>query len=120
METFSISHNKNDHIGIGPTTSKREDIFMNIYWLVFQDLVELIERGGMHELGYEFLMDIVEMEIGKGTFPKDSKIISLCAVNVNIKTKNTLFWLHNAYTKHLKDILGCFMGLLISIKIWPH
>lgn len=45
---------------------------MNIYWLVFQDLVELVERGGMHELVYEFLKDIVEVETKKGNLPKDA------------------------------------------------
>ncbi len=45
---------------------------MNIYWLVFQDLVELVERGGMHELVYEFLMDIAEIEIGIGRLPNEA------------------------------------------------
>jgi len=46
---------------------------MNIYWLVFQDLVELVERSGMHELVYEYLTDIVEAETKKGNLPEDAR-----------------------------------------------
>jgi len=48
---------------------------MNIYWLVFQGLVELVERGGMHELLCEFLEDIVEVETKKGNLQADARYL---------------------------------------------
>lgn len=56
--------NKNVHIGIGPTATKQEDKYMNIHWLIFKGLVELVEHGGMHERVREFLEAIIESEIG--------------------------------------------------------
>lgn len=35
-------------------------------------MIELVERGGMHELVYEFLHDIVEVETKKGNLPEDA------------------------------------------------
>lgn len=44
---------------------------MNIYWLVFQDLIEHAKYGGTHEFVYEFLNDVVEVETRKGNLPED-------------------------------------------------
>jgi len=46
---------------------------MNIDWIVFLDLVDLVRRGGMHERVYILLSDIVEVEIAKGVFPDSAK-----------------------------------------------
>ena len=46
---------------------------MNIDWIVFLDLVDLVRRGGMHERVYVLLKDIVEAEIERGVFPDVAK-----------------------------------------------
>ncbi len=45
---------------------------MNIGWIVFLDLVDLVRRGGMHERVYVLLKDIVEAETAKGVFSNNA------------------------------------------------
>ena len=55
-------------------------------WLVFQDLVDLVNRGGIDEIAYEFLFVLVSEEIRAKRLPKRAKNL----VEMNKKTKNLI------------------------------
>jgi hypothetical protein len=53
-------------------------------WLLFQDLVDLVNRGGIDEIAYEFLFVLVSEEIRAKRLPKRAKHL----VEMSKKTKN--------------------------------
>ena len=53
-------------------------------WLVFQDLVDLVNRGGMDEITYDFLFVLVSAEMRAKRLPKSAKKL----IEINKKTKN--------------------------------